>query len=352
MVLDALDECLDDLSYLLTLISSTFSRVKWIVSSRNRCEIEEHLGRTESKLPLYLELNRKSVSRAVEYYINYHTRQLELRKKLDNERARQVEIYLSRNAEGTFLWVALVLQQLVNSKAWEIESMLRLFPPGLNNLYKRMIDQMRYSHSQELYIRLLAIASTVFRPIKFSELLTIEKSAMEKFGVKENMLPDVIAECGSFLTTRDNTIFFVHQSAKDFLVRDSSTLLFDSGLAQHHYLLFKQSISILHKLDKDMYDLEYPGVSVEDAIRNCPEPDPLDGLRYACVFWAEHLQQAYQLFTQNESEEGLPSIRPAHDFMAEKFLFWLEALTLSQSLSAAGKALLFLKDLSAVSRVS
>jgi hypothetical protein len=29
---------------------------------------------------------------------------------------------------------------------------------------------------------------------------------------------DIISQCGSFLTLRDNTIYFVHQSAKDFLL--------------------------------------------------------------------------------------------------------------------------------------
>lgn len=348
LVVDALDECLDDLSYLLALISSTVPRVKWIVSSRHRCEIDEVLGQTPAKLSLSLELNDTSVSQAVHYYINYHTRQLQMQKNLNTQETREVLDYVSEHAQGTFLWVALVFQQLGRSRSWEITSTLRKLPSGLNGLYKRMIDQIHDSPSHELYIRLLAIASTVFRPIKFSELLTMEKSAMEKFGVKKNRLPDIIAECGSLLTTRDNTMFLVHQSAKDFLVKDSSTLLFNSGLGQHHYLLFKKSLSILHKLDKDMYSLVHPGVHIEKALLNCPDPDPLEGLVYACVFWAEHLKEAYEKFTQNKSGEGLLSLDPAHDFIIEKFLFWLEALSLCGSIPATSKALLFLKGLPAV----
>ncbi|KAI1068485.1 hypothetical protein LB507_004342 [Fusarium sp. FIESC RH6] len=328
LVVDALDECLDDLSYLPTLISSAIPRVKWIVSSRNRCEIDEILGRTPAKLSLSLELNDTSVSQAVHYYVNYHTRQLQVRKTLDTERTREVMDY-----------------QLGRSRSWEITSTLRKIPSGLNSLYKRMIDQIHDSPSHELYIRLLAIASTVFRPIEFSELLAIEKSMLEKLGVNEDMIPDIITECGSFLTTRGNTIFFVHQSAKDFLLRDSSALLFESGRAHHHYGLFQKSVNILQKLDQDMYNLVCPGVSIEDAILNRPDPDPLEGLVYACVFWAEHLQLAYELFDQKKSGEGLPSLNPAHDFIAEKFLFWLEALSLCGSIPATSKALLFLKDL-------
>ena len=351
LVVDALDECLDDLSYLLALISSTYSRVKWIVSSRHRCEIDEVLGQLPAKLSLSLELNETSVSQAVDHYIKYRTCQLTKKKTLSTERAQKVQCYLSHNAKGTFLWVALVFQQLESSRTWEIESTLERFPPGLNSLYKRMIDQIRDSTSHELYIRLLAIASTVFRPIEFSELLAIEKSMLEKLGVNEDMIPAIIAECGSFLTTRRNTIVFVHQSAKDFLVRDSSTLLYESGLAQHHYVLFQQSIHTLRKLNKDMYGLVHPGAYIDEATLKHPETEPLYGLEYACVFWVEHLREAYRLFTLNGNAEGRPSIDPAHDFIAERFLFWLEALSLYQTLSVASKALLFLKDLPAVSRV-
>lgn len=53
-----------------------------------------------------------------------------------------VQQYLSLNANGTFLWVALVCQQLANVSGWDAEEMLQVFPPGLDLLYKRMLDQI------------------------------------------------------------------------------------------------------------------------------------------------------------------------------------------------------------------
>ncbi|KAF9782560.1 hypothetical protein IL306_011347 [Fusarium sp. DS 682] len=293
-------------------------------------EIGELLGQSSSNLAVSLELHQKSISEAVDSYISYRVRQLSDRMKLKDKVARQVYGYLSEHAHGTFLWVALVCQQLERCRPWEMSNSLRRFPKGLNQLYARMMARIRKSDSSELYIRLLAIAITVFRPITFSELL-----AMEDLRLDEDMLPDVVAECGSFLTTKEDTIVLIHQSAKDFLLTESSILLFQSGLAQHHYNLFERCITTLKSLHKDMYRLVYPGISLGEAFKNCPEPDPLDDLKYACVFWMNHLQESYRLLTQDGRESEFLGIEAAYNFIAEKFLFWMEALSLCQNLSPA-----------------
>ncbi len=48
-----------------------------------------------------------------------------------------VQRYLSSNANGTFL---LVCQELANISGWEAEEILIVFSPGLDALYRRMMD--------------------------------------------------------------------------------------------------------------------------------------------------------------------------------------------------------------------
>ncbi|EXM20378.1 WD40 repeat [Fusarium oxysporum f. sp. vasinfectum] len=347
LLVDALDECLEDLPSLLMLISSTCSHAKWIVSSRNRHEIKEFLEPSPSRISVSLELNESSVSKAVESYISYRTGILVDRKKLKPQVERQIHDHLSENAEGTFLWVALVCQQLERCRPWEIGTTLRRFPKGLNELYARMMNQISMSDSYELYIRLLAIASTVFRPITFSEIM-----AIEDLNLEEELLPTAIAECGSFLTTKKKTILFIHQSAKDFLIKESSILLFPSGLNKHHRNLFESCVTALQCLHKDMYRLVYPGVSVQEAFKNRPDPDPLDHLKYACSFWNDHLKEAHRLHTEDGRQCEVFCTEAAFDFIAVKFLFWLEALSLCGNLRAAADALLFLKSLPTASSQS
>ncbi|RSL72488.1 hypothetical protein CEP53_001148 [Fusarium sp. AF-6] len=335
LVVDALDECVTDLELLLEVVISTSSpKVRWLISSRNISEIEQPLNLARTKVALSLELNAESVSQAVNSYIQHRVRQLGVKKGFRSDDLKFAEDYLSRNAHGTFLWVALVCQQLEKSEPWEVRAYLELFPAGLNRLYERMMDLIRSPVSSGLYMKILAIICTVFRPITFSELM-----AIEDLPAHEDMLPKMIMKCGCFLTVRDKVVYFVHQSAKDFLLKQQGAL-FPTGLLRHHLELFHKSLKGLDILKMDIYDLVYPAVSVEEALLNRPEPDPLSGLAYCCQFWAHHLRDAQPISAQDASH-----CNKAHQFIAHKFLFWLEALCLYRNLPAAMVTLQILQNL-------
>jgi hypothetical protein len=122
--------------------SSAYSRVKWIVSSRNWPSIEKDLDTAAQKVRLRLELNEKSVSAAVTTYVQFKFDRLAERNKYNNDTRDVVQRYLSLNANGTFLWVALVCQELANIPGWKAQKKLTAFPPGLDALYRRMMDQI------------------------------------------------------------------------------------------------------------------------------------------------------------------------------------------------------------------
>ncbi|KAK3364038.1 heterokaryon incompatibility protein, partial [Lasiosphaeria hispida] len=109
LVIDALDECKVDLPKLLKFIvvSSTFPRVKWIISSRNWPNITESLEAAEQKIRLSLELNKESISSAVRTYVQHKVDGLTKLKKYDEETQHSIQHSLSLNANDTFLWVAL-----------------------------------------------------------------------------------------------------------------------------------------------------------------------------------------------------------------------------------------------------
>src|SRR5262249_11499196 len=112
VIIDALDECVTDLSKLLDFIiqKSSLSRVKWIVASRNWPDIEERLGNAGQNLSL--ELNAESVSTAVKIFVQHKVLHLAQQKNYDDETRDAVFDHLSSNANDTFLWVALVCQIL------------------------------------------------------------------------------------------------------------------------------------------------------------------------------------------------------------------------------------------------
>lgn len=82
------------------------------MSRRNEQDIHEALARAENKCTISLELNEESVSDAISTYIRYKLQPLAQEEKYDNATRHDVEECLFANADGTFLWVALVCAQL------------------------------------------------------------------------------------------------------------------------------------------------------------------------------------------------------------------------------------------------
>lgn len=176
VIIDALDECVADQSRLLNLIvknSSVSPRVKWIVSSRNWPDIKERLERAGNKVRLCLELNTDSVSTAVNIYIKYKVGQLAQEERYDNKTRDTVLKYLLANANDTFLWVALVHQNLQQIKPWSVLEQLNSFPPGLDSLYGRMMKQIIDSDDADLCKRILASTAIVYRPVTLKELTSL-----------------------------------------------------------------------------------------------------------------------------------------------------------------------------------
>jgi Cdc6-like AAA superfamily ATPase len=103
LMIDALDECVQGLPQLLDLIiqTSRFPHTKWLVSSRNWIEIEEKLCDVAHRLSL--ELNAKSISAAVQSYIEFKVSELTQLKGYQESTAKEVRRYLSSNANDTFL---------------------------------------------------------------------------------------------------------------------------------------------------------------------------------------------------------------------------------------------------------
>ena len=228
LIVDGLDECIDerDRRNLLQFIvqqSSVSTRAKWIVSSRNWPQIEEQLEAAPQKARLSLELNGASVATAVDHYIRHKTSELSILKQYDADTETAVRDYLSSHAEGTFLWVALVCRNLESVSRRNAVNRLSTFPPGLDDLYGRMMDQLNQTEDVELCQHILAIVSVVHRPFTLQELLFFV-GVLNRVTDSVEAYEEIVALCGSFLSLRNDQVCFVHQSAQDFLLSRASAI--------------------------------------------------------------------------------------------------------------------------------
>jgi hypothetical protein len=339
LIIDALDECTVDRKKLLCFIahnSSLSSRVKWLVSSRNWPPIEEGLDEAKSKVRLCLELNAEFVSAAVSIYIRHKVHQLAQKKNFGDDTRQAILNHLTFNAENTFLWVALVCQSLETIPRGRMRARLNSFPSGLNSLYERMMKQIRDSEDSELCKQILATAATVYEPISLTELTSVI-DMLEDASDDIESLQEIIGLCGSFLTIRNDTVYFVHQSAKDYLHTKAFVEIFPSGKGETHDRIFSRSLDVMSRtLRRDMYGLCAPGYAIERVKQ--PDLDPLSASRYLCIYWVDHLCEC-------EPHRLVDHKIDLQAFMRGKFLYWLEALSLSKAMSKGVLAMATLEKL-------
>jgi hypothetical protein len=252
------------------------------------------------------------------------------RKKYDDKTREGVLGHLSANANDTFLWVALVCQSLEEIPRWKALAKLNSFPPGLNSLYERMMEQICNSDDADLCKRILASIVTVYQPITLKELASLVEM-LEDMADDLDSLREIIGRCGSFLTIRGDTIYFVHQSAKDFLLTKAFNEIYPSGTEEAHYEIFSRSVQVMSgTLRRDMYNLGalgYPAAQVKQ-----PEPDPLAASRYSCVYWIDHLC-TWSVNSSVDHNDDLQDNGAVDNFIRKKYLYWLEALSLCKSMS-------------------
>ncbi|KIL86170.1 hypothetical protein FAVG1_10566 [Fusarium avenaceum] len=342
-VVDALDECTDGQEQLIDLISrlSNVRQARWIISSRNWQTIEGQLDSVTADARLQLELNAAAIAEAVHYFINHKVKELARGKRLNDDIGAKLSEYLVANADDTFLWVALVCQELVkvDVAARHILQVARSFPSGLTKLYERMMEMMKQSRDKKLCEAVLALSAVAIRPLALSEMATLD-TRLEEVSEDLEAITDIVRSCGSFLTIRDDTVHIVHQSARDYLIQASE--IFPLGIAQQHYQTFVGSLNTMHrKLHRNMYQLE--STILIDEITP-PSHRPLDGMQYSCIYWVNHFDEWYSAERHNpdldNSAYGL-----LLTFFTTKCIYWFEAMCLLHHVSDIIKGIQRLKKM-------
>ncbi|EHK48808.1 hypothetical protein TRIATDRAFT_10225, partial [Trichoderma atroviride IMI 206040] len=332
IIIDALDECTTGRTECLHLIQklSTLPKVKLLVSSRNWPEIG---GKLINEMNLSLEVNAGLVKTAVELYISYKASQLSILR--DELQLKEEVCYRMRSkANGTFLWVAMVFKSLgcmgYFDDTSKIIEMLDEMPEDLTQLYATMLERISLlrGESPKLCRTALAIATLVNRPLHLDELSTL--AGFHDRLKKTSRVEELIKSCGAFLTVQENKIYFIHQSAKEYLASDvsSQSFIFPERTDKVHYSIISNSLDAMSQiLRENIYKLEHPGILIDDV---CPPKDnPLDPILYSCVNWVAHLCE----IDDQSHLDGLIDKEKILGFLKTHFLHWLEALSLTRNLS-------------------
>jgi hypothetical protein len=337
LLIDALDECTSGRLELLRIITDDTlapqSRVKWLVTSRNIQEIERHLHSDSLGVKISLEVSASHVSKAVAAFVDYKVSQLSDLRTYDAKMQAEVQQQLRNKSEGTFLWVSLVCKELEGVPLYRTQEVLKAIPTGLDPLYQRMMDQI-FAHEDggtaQFCKEILKAVTLTFRPLGLRELAVVAGLPDDHFDFPQ-AVADLVGRCGSFLTVRQDTVSFIHLSAKDYFTSGNGQQVFDSAVAEEQGRVTHRLLNAMrHTLRRDLCGLEKQGARIEGMTEQIQE-SILPQIAYACEYWVDHLCDS-NLTSSGRNGNALHDGGIVDVFLREKFLYWLEATSLCKSM--------------------
>ena len=311
-IIDALDE-LESPKVLLELFQS-------ISTFRTPIHVFITSRRTES---LSLSFKRLSVSIPVDMMQrDYHADTTsDIRTYVENELKfmrgtedlkLQVTKSILRRADGNFLWVRLVLEEILGCHTQQaIMQTLEDVPAGMGALYQRMelsISKNTKEADRVLAKTLLTWVVCAYRPLTLNELSQALHPEFPEFLDLKRTIQDV---CGQFVVVdRSSHVAMVHKTARDYLTQTPSLYFFIDPKKSHGELFIKMISFLLRP------DLRSRLGRNQEVVCSA---EPF--LPYAAVSFTHHLRQAAT------SSEGMMN-RLVKFLIGPSVLTWVHSLAL------------------------
>ena len=226
-VLDGVDECDENSLEILTkklrgFFSKSLTGLKLIVVSR---ELPDCIPRAMSNFPsVRLDLDSdREVNSDLQRFITIKVNELSAEKSYSNGLRASVERALLERAKGTFLWVGFVIGELRKMAPAEVEDSLNHLPIGLKGMYDRMLLQIR-EERRHIAASILRWVTMAVRPLTLTELSSATGVRPVANLDIDEVMRDHIRFCGYLLTITGNDVGLVHQSVKDYLLRNCPDL--------------------------------------------------------------------------------------------------------------------------------
>ena len=363
IVIDALDECKDEepapaiLSVLGQFVSK-IPEVKFFLTGRPEPRIREGF-----RLPLLAEVTNvfvlhdvapSLINNDIRIYLKQSFLELARRRRgLDGWPTQEQTDFLCERAEGLFVYAVATVKFIDHKNNSPKEQLDRLLQsPGssvregktrfkadmtLDSLYMSILQEAFGHDDPEDDPKIRSILSTVI--LAANPLSPSSIAALLGFNVDSVFLR--LSSVHSLLILQediDHPVRFFHKSFPDFIVDPTRCTdeRFHISPPVYHFQLLAGCLDLMNQtLKKNICELP-------DAVANSDVGD-LEGrikrhidpaLQYACRLWHTHLVDAHKTPTHT------PTITSSLDqFLKEKFLFWLEVLSVLGAVRNAVDAL-------------
>lgn len=311
-IIDALDES-DSSKVILELfqsLSAFCTPIRVLIVSRKTELLSLAFDRLSVSVPVNTiqKVGQEEITRDIRVYVEHELKYMRGTEDLK----LQVTQSILQRADGSFLWVYLVLEEILCCHTQQaIKQILEEIPAGMGALYLRMeLAVVNNSKKADLILAksLLTWVVCARRPLTLQELSQALTPEFPEFLDLKRTIQDV---CGQFLVVDHSShVALVHKTARDYLTKTSNLQLFIDR-EKSHLALFTKTISFLLRPE-----LRSKLGRNQRAIR-LAEPF----LFYAATSFMYHLRQA-----GTTSEEIMDKL--AMFFKGPSVLTWVHSLTL------------------------
>ncbi|KAL4732892.1 ankyrin repeat protein [Aspergillus similis] len=319
---DALDECQeDDRKTLIQAIENLLLRdlgkrsLKILITSRPYDHIRYDFFRLEKSIPTIRlsgesEENTEKISIEIDLVIKERVREIGERNSLRPDECDFIVDQLTSIPNRTYLWVSLalnVIERMPGFSKGNVQNAILDIPKDVEAAYTRILDRS-LDHGKAR--KLLHIVTAAERPLTLREIslaLAFNTNGQSIREIADNIQTDderikrtIRDLCGLFLAVIDGKVYLLHQTAKEFLVRQSQDSINEDTKActwkhslhpgESHYIL--AGICTLYLIQDTTQDIFHGFVD------------------YAANHWAAHVRRGSVSSIDTIAKRGLTLCQP------------------------------------------
>ncbi|KAH7113686.1 hypothetical protein B0J13DRAFT_242659 [Dactylonectria estremocensis] len=264
MVLDALDECAEsEFTDLMWNVESQFrsdqsgyGKLKYLLTCRPYYQIVSKFRRLLDAFPnirIPGEEESETISQEVNHVITRRINQLCLSPQIKSH----LEKRLQETTHRTYLWVYLVFDYLekeyFKKTVKVVESTIGTLPRSINEAYEQILNK---SKEHAMARKALSIILAASRPLTVSEMnvaVNIDATSQSIHDLdledEEDFKSSLRSWCGLFVSIHHDKIYFLHQTAREFLLADlTPPATVPSDLRWHHSITTSHAHAVLAEL--------------------------------------------------------------------------------------------------------
>ncbi|KAK2471343.1 hypothetical protein H9L39_17574 [Fusarium oxysporum f. sp. albedinis] len=268
MVLDALDECAkSEFTDLMRNVESQFrsdqsgySKLKYLLTCRPYDQIVSKFRGLFNAFPnirIPGEEESETISQEVNHVITRRINQLAMEKRFSTQIKSHLEKRLQETTHRTYLWVYLVFDYLEKDDFKKtlkgVESAVATLPRSINEAYEQILNKTK---EDPMVRKALSIILAASRPLTLSEMNVAVNIDYTSQSIHDLDLEDdedfkrrLRSWCGLFVSIHQGSIYFLHQTAREFLLADlASPTTCSSELHWHHSITTRHAHAVLAEL--------------------------------------------------------------------------------------------------------